>query len=154
MWVVLNLPAESLGGGLAVTGNYTGKARTPDELRSDAAKALSLIPGNHRFNLHASYAETGGKTVENVAHWNQTTSKAGSIGQKSNNLALILTPLFSPTPNADDGFTLAHGDKGIREFWIEHGIVCRHIGAAMGRALGLAVRHQRLGAGRLQGHTG
>ena len=58
---------ESLGGGLAVTGNYPGKARTPDELRSDAAKALSLIPGKHRFNLHASYAETGGKTVERNA---------------------------------------------------------------------------------------
>ena len=43
----------SLGGGLVATGNYPGKARTPDELRSDAAKALSLIPGNHRFNLHA-----------------------------------------------------------------------------------------------------
>src|SRR5262245_49415578 len=54
---------QELGGGLAVTGNYPGKARTPDELRADAAKALSLIPGRHRFNLHASYAETGGKRV-------------------------------------------------------------------------------------------
>src|SRR5438874_52345 len=49
-----------LGGGLAVTGNYPGKARTADELRSDADKAFSLIPGRHRFNLHASYAETAG----------------------------------------------------------------------------------------------
>ncbi len=55
---------EALGGGLAVTGNYPGKARTPDELRSDLEKAYSLIPGRHRLNLHASYAETGGKTVE------------------------------------------------------------------------------------------
>src|SRR5438309_1062199 len=53
-----------LGGGLAVTGNYPGKARTPDELRADLDKALSLIPGTHRLNLHASYAETGGKKVE------------------------------------------------------------------------------------------
>ena len=87
-------------------------------------------------------------------HWNQVTFRAGSTGQKSNNLALILTPLFFSHPNADDGFTLAHGDKGIREFWIEHGIVCRHIGAAMGRALGSPCVTQRLGAGRLQGHTG
>src|SRR5262245_60487888 len=53
-----------LGGGLAATGNYPGKARTPDELRRDASRALSLIPGKHRFNLHASYGEFGGKTVE------------------------------------------------------------------------------------------
>src|SRR6266481_5104059 len=52
---------QQLGGGLAVTGNYLGKARTPDELRADFEKALSLIPGKHRFNLHASYAEMKGK---------------------------------------------------------------------------------------------
>ena len=55
---------SELGGGLAVTGNYPGKARTPDELRADLDKALSLIPGTHRLNLHACYAETGGKKVE------------------------------------------------------------------------------------------
>ena len=55
---------EELGAGLAVTGNYPGKARTPDELRGDAAKALSLIPGTHRFNLHAFYLETGGAKVD------------------------------------------------------------------------------------------
>src|SRR4026209_1221801 len=56
-------PAE-VGGGLAATGNYPGKARTADELRQDAAKALSLIPGKHRFNLHASYGDFGGRSVE------------------------------------------------------------------------------------------
>src|SRR6185436_4180309 len=56
--------ATEIGGGLAATGNYPGKARTADELRADAAKALSLIPGRHRFNLHAIYAETGGRAVE------------------------------------------------------------------------------------------
>src|SRR6185312_5938609 len=55
---------EAIGGGLAVTGNYPGKARTPDELRADINKALSLIPGTHRLNLHASYAETRGTRVE------------------------------------------------------------------------------------------
>src|SRR6266436_6427900 len=53
-----------LGGGLAVTGNYPGKARTPDELRADLDKALALVPGTHRLNLHACYAEAGGKKVE------------------------------------------------------------------------------------------
>ena len=56
-----------LSGGLAATGNYPGKARTPDELRADLDKALSLIPGTHRLNLHASYAETGGRRVERDA---------------------------------------------------------------------------------------
>ena len=55
---------QELGGGLAVTGNYPGKARTPDELRADLDKTLSLLPGSHRLNLHASYAETGGRKVE------------------------------------------------------------------------------------------
>jgi L-rhamnose isomerase len=55
---------RELGGGLAVTGRYPGKARTPDELRDDADKVLALLPGKHRFSLHASYAETGGRRVE------------------------------------------------------------------------------------------
>src|SRR5262245_49126322 len=55
---------QTLGGGLAVTGNYPGKARTPDELRADVQQALALIPGRHRFNLHSSYAETGGQKVD------------------------------------------------------------------------------------------
>src|SRR6476661_1623619 len=62
-----------LGGGLAVTGNYPGKARTPDELRADLDKAMSLIPGKHRLNLHACYAEVAGKKVDRdrleVAHF-------------------------------------------------------------------------------------
>src|SRR5262245_66226271 len=55
---------EAIGGGLAVTGTYPGRARTPDELRSDLDRALSLIPGTHRLNLHASYGETAGRRVE------------------------------------------------------------------------------------------
>ena len=55
---------QELGGGLAVTGRYPGKARTPDELRSDLDQTLTLLPGTHRLNLHASYAETGGRPVE------------------------------------------------------------------------------------------
>ena len=58
---------QELGGGLAVTGNYPGKARTAEELRSDLDKTFSLLPGTHRLNLHASYAETGGRKVERDA---------------------------------------------------------------------------------------
>src|SRR5688572_2836065 len=54
----------AIGGGLAVTGNYPGKARTPQELRRDFEKAASLIPGDHRISLHASYAEMKGRKVD------------------------------------------------------------------------------------------
>src|SRR5437899_1947494 len=77
---------NELGGGLAVTGNYPGKARTPAELRADFEKALSLIPGSHRFNLHASYAETSGRKVDRdalgVEHFKNWTAWAKAAGVK------------------------------------------------------------------------
>ena len=104
---------ESLGGGIAATGNYPGRARTPDELRSDAAKALSLIPGTHRFNLHAFYGEFGGKRVdrdeigpEHFAGW---IDWAKSLG-----IGLDFNPTFFSHPKAADNFTLAHHDAGVR----------------------------------------
>ena len=124
-----------LGGGLAVTGNYPGKARTPDELRADVEMALSLIPGKHRLNVHSFYAETGGKRVdrnelapEHFSRWIDWAKRKG--------LGLDFNPTFFSHPKAADGFTLAHQDKGVRQFWIEHGIACREIGAAIGKALG------------------
>ena len=126
---------SELGGGLAVTGNYPGKARTPDELRSDLETALSLIPGRHRVNLHACYAETGGRRVERDAlapeHFRGWIEWA-----KSRGLGLDFNPTYFSHPRAADGFTLAHRDPAIRRFWIDHGIACRRIGAAMGEALG------------------
>jgi L-rhamnose isomerase len=126
---------EELGGGLAVTGNYPGKARTPAELRGDAVKALSLIPGKHRFNLHACYAETGGKRVdrnelcpEHFKGWIDWSKEQG--------LGMDFNPTYFAHPKAADGMTLSHPDTGIRKFWIEHGIACRKIGAAIGAALG------------------
>ncbi len=125
---------EEIGGGLAVTGNYPGKARTPDELRGDAVKALSCIPGKHRFNLHASYAETGGKRVERneicPEHF-----KGWIDWCKEQGLGMDFNPTYFAHPKAADGMTLAHADSGIRKFWIEHGIACRRVGAAIGSAL-------------------
>jgi len=122
---------------LAVTGNYPGKARTPDELRGDLEKALSLIPGRHRLNLHASYAEFDGRRVDRDAleprHFQRWIDWA-----KSRGIGLDFNPTYFAHPKAADGFTLAHRDAGIRRFWVRHGIVCREIGAAMGRALGTA----------------
>ena len=126
---------EELGGGLAVTGNFPGKARTPDELRADLDKALALIPGKHRLNLHASYAETGGERVERnellPSHFQTWIDWA-----KENGMGMDFNPTYFSHAKADDGFTLAHPDEGIRRFWVEHGIVCRRIGAAIGEALG------------------
>src|SRR5436190_9965850 len=126
---------QELGGGLAVTGNYSGKARTPDELRSDVEQALSLIPGRHRFNLHASYAETGGRPVERTdlapEHFARWVDWA-----KAHRLGLDFNPTYFAHAKAASGFTLAHPDEGIRKFWVQHGIACRRIGAHFGRALG------------------
>jgi L-rhamnose isomerase len=126
---------ESLGGGLAVTGNYPGKARTPDELRADLDKALCLIPGKHRLNLHASYAETGSAKVDRdqlqPEHFRRWIDWAVDRG-----LGLDFNPTYFSHPMAADGFTLAHADKSVRDFWVNHGIACRRIGAEMGRATG------------------
>ena len=126
-----------LTGGIAATGNYPGKARTPEELRADAAKALSLIPGRHRFNLHAFYGDFGGARVDRDEI--QPEHFAGWIDwAKALGIGLDFNPTFFSHPKAADGFTLSHADKAIRRFWVDHGIACRRIGAAIGRELGSA----------------
>ncbi len=125
----------ALGNGLAVTGNYPGKARTPEELRADLDMTLSLVPGKHRLNLHAFYGEFGGKKVDR----DEITSehfKNWIAWAKKNGLGLDFNPTYFSHPKAADGFTLTSPDKAIRKFWIEHGIRSREIGAAFGKALG------------------
>lgn len=123
------------GGGIVVTGNYPGKARTVDELRMDLEKAYSLIPGTHRLNLHAIYGEFGGKVVErdriSPEHFEGWVSWA-----KANGLKLDFNPTCFSHPKARSGYTLSSKDEGIRKFWIEHVKRCREIGAFMGRKLG------------------
>ncbi len=123
------------GGGIQATGNYPGRARNAEELRSDLDKALDVIPGKHRVNLHAIYAETGSRKVER----NELLPEhfAGWIDwARANGIGLDFNPSFFSHPLADAGFTLTSLDDGIRRFWVEHGIACRRIGEAMGRALG------------------
>jgi L-rhamnose isomerase len=126
---------QELGGGLAVTGNYPGKARTPDELRRDFLKAMSLVPGKHRFNLHACYAEMKGKRVDRDA-LNAEQFRGWIAWAKANGIGLDFNQTYFAHPKASDGFTLSHPDKAIRQFWIEHGIRSREIGAEIGKALG------------------
>jgi L-rhamnose isomerase len=123
------------GGGIQATGNYPGKARTADELRADLDQALSLIPGRHRVNLHAIYAEMHGRKVErdrlgpeHFAAWIDWA--------KSRKLGLDFNGTFFSHPRADAGFTLSSRDEGVRRFWVDHGIACRKIGERFGRELG------------------
>jgi len=124
-----------LTGGIAVTGNYPGRATTPDELRNDLELVLKLLPGKKRLALHASYAEYGGRRVErnevDAAGFTRWIDWA-----KSQHLGLDFNPTYFSHPKSTDGFTLAHADSSIRNFWIEHGIACRKIGEQFGRSQG------------------
>ncbi|MEK3887204.1 L-rhamnose isomerase [Bacillus sp. FSL K6-3431] len=126
-----------LSGGIDVTGNYPGKATTAEELRMDLEKALSLIPGRHRVNLHAIYAETNGAVVDRdeiePKHFENWVNWA-----KENGLGLDFNPTLFSHEKSEDGLTLSHPDPKIREFWINHCIKSRKIGEYFGRELGTA----------------
>lgn len=128
---------NELSGGIDVTGNYPGKATTPEELRADLEMALRLIPGKHRINLHAIYAETDGQHVERneikPEHFRKWVEWA-----KQHDLGLDFNPTVFSHEKAADGLTLAHPDEEIRQFWIEHCIASRRIGEYFGKELGTA----------------
>ncbi|MHB0864960.1 L-rhamnose isomerase [Paenibacillus sp. SEL3] len=125
---------KELSGGIAVTGSYPGRARTPDELRKDLEKALSLIPGKHKVNLHAIYADTDEKVdldelePRHFARWVEWAKEQG--------LGLDFNPTCFSHPKAADGFTLSHADQSIRSFWIKHCKASRKIAESFGRELG------------------
>jgi L-rhamnose isomerase len=123
------------GGGIQATGNYPGRARNIEELKSDFAQARKLIPGKLRFNLHAIYGDFHGKQVErdqvapeHFASWASWAKEEG--------VGLDFNGTFFSHPLAASGFTLSHRDKATREFWIRHAIRCREIGAELGKAVG------------------
>lgn len=130
-----NVGTDLMGSGLAATGNYPGKARTPQELRQDLEKALSLIPGKHRLNLHACYAELGGRKKER-SDYSVEEFQGWIDWAKSQGLGMDFNPSFFAHPKASSGYTLSSADKGIRDYWIQHGKACRHISAEIGRQLG------------------
>lgn len=125
----------ALGGGLAATGNYPGKARNAVELRADVEQAAALIPGPCRLNLHATYAESPPRGVDRDAlepgHFQSWIDWSRSAG-----MPLDLNPTFFSHPLASSGLTLSHPDAAVRQFWIRHGQAVRRIGAAMGAAQG------------------
>ena len=127
-------PGGDLTGGIAATGNYPGKARTADELRRDLDVVYSLLPGSHRLNLHAIYLETDQKVERNAIEPRHFS--AWKDWAKANGHGIDFNPTCFSHPKSADGFTLAHRDEGIRQFWIEHCIASRRIGAYFGKELG------------------
>lgn len=122
------------GGGIQTTGNHPGRARTPDELRQDASFALKNIPGTHRFNLHAMYLDTDKNPDRDeieYSHFSSWVDWAKSVG-----VALDFNPTMFAHKNADENLTLSHPNKGIRDFWIEHGKRSRDIAEKFGQELG------------------
>lgn len=130
--------AELSGGGIQATGNFPGKARNPEELRADISEAVKYIPGKTRLNLHALYGEFGGKKVDrNEIEYKHF--KGWVDWCKSKNMGMDFNPSYFSHPLAANGFTLSSADKGVRQFWIEHGIACRKIAEKIGKELGNTV---------------
>jgi L-rhamnose isomerase len=132
--------AELGGGGIQVTGNFPGKAKTIEQMRKDLDEVMSLIPGEQRLNLHAIYGEFGGKFVDRdkieVKHFQGwiNWAKKRKIGMDFN------CTCFSH-PFAEDGFTLSSKNERYRKFWVEHTKRCRAISAEMGKQLGTPSVH-------------
>jgi L-rhamnose isomerase len=125
---------QELSGGISVTGEYPGAASTPDQLRADLEKAMSLIPGSHKVNLHAIYADTD-ESVDldqlEPRHFQSWVDWA-----KEQGIGLDFNPTCFSHDKSKDGFTLSHADPAIRQFWIEHCKASRRIGAYFGEQLG------------------
>lgn len=127
-------PDGELGSGLAVTGNYPGKARNIDELRQDLDKALSLIPGKHRLNLHAIYGDfSQGKVDRDAIDYAPFSGWVDWCAERE--MGFDFNPTCFSHPKADDGLTLSHPDKEIRDFWIRHCQACRRVAAEAGEKL-------------------
>ncbi len=123
------------GGGIQVTGNYPGKARTIEEMRMDLDKVYSMLPGNHRLALHMSYGEFGGKKVDRDEAGPEHF-KGWADWAKERKLGMDFNGTFFSHPKANDGLTLSHPDDAIRKFWIEHGKRSREVSDMFGRELG------------------
>jgi L-rhamnose isomerase len=122
------------GGGIQVTGNYPGKAKTIGQLRQDLEKVLSLVPGKHRVNLHAMYGDFQNERVDrdqiDIRHFQSWIDWA-----KKNGLGLDFNPTCYSHPFANGGFTLSSRNEAHRRFWVEHVKRCRKIAAEIGRQL-------------------
>ncbi len=129
---------QSLDGGIQTTGNYPGKARTKDELFADLEKALSLMPGKKRLNLHASYAILGndqGK-VDRDEYSYRYFEEWVDFAKKNHLDGIDFNPTFFSSSKVKDNLTLSSPDEATRRFWIEHGKRCLEISTELGKAFG------------------
>lgn len=127
-------PNGDLTGGIQTSGNYPGRARTPEELRADMEVAFSQIPGKKRINLHAIYLEAG-KHVERDAIQPEHFSKWVEWAKK-NDLGLDFNPTCFSHPLSNQGLTLSHPDAAVRKFWVNHCIASRKVSEYFGKELG------------------
>lgn len=126
-----------LTGGIQTTGNYPGRARTPEELMADMDKALSLMPGRKKLNLHASYAvfekgEHADRDKLEPEHFEKWVAFA-----KERSMGLDFNPTFFSHDKIKDGLTLSSPDEETRKFWIEHGKACIRISEYFARETGM-----------------
>ena len=118
---------ESLSGGIQATGNYPGRAKTPDELMADIDKAFSLIPGKKKLNLHASYAifedgEAVGRDKLEPKHFRRWVEFA-----KERGMGLDFNPTLFSHPMVKDNLTLSSPDETVRQYWVSHCKACLKI---------------------------
>lgn len=128
-------PDGGAGDGLAVTGNYPGKARNFEELKADFLKAISLIPGKKRINLHACYAifEEGEWVDRDQIEYKHFAPWVEFA--KENGIGIDFNPTVFSHPMMKDGLSLSSPDEKVRKFWIDHCIACRKIAQRIGEEL-------------------
>ena len=128
---------QGLSGGIQTTGNYPGRATTPAELMADMDKALSLIGGKHKINVHACYAifeegEFADRDALEPKHFAKWVEYA-----KARGMGLDFNPTFFSHPKAASGLTLSNPDESIRKFWVEHGKACIRIASYFAKETGI-----------------
>ena len=126
-----------LTGGIQATGDYPGRARTPEELMADIDEVFKLVPGKHKVNLHASYAifedgEFADRDKIEPKHFKKWVEFA-----KERGLGLDFNPTFFSHPMVVDNLTLSSPDEKVRKFWIDHGKACISISQYFAEELGM-----------------
>ncbi|MFV0466300.1 MAG: L-rhamnose isomerase [Lachnospiraceae bacterium] len=125
-----------LTGGIQTTGNYPGKARTPEELMADIEKVFSYLPGKHKLNIHANYAIFGEYGFADRDELEPKHFEKWVQFAKDKGIGLDFNPTFFSHDKVKDGLTLSSPDEEIRKFWIEHGKACIRISEYFATELG------------------
>lgn len=126
-----------LTGGIQTTGNYPGRAKTPEQLMQDMDKAISLMPGKKKLNVHACYAifekgEFADRNKLEPKHFKKWVDFA-----KERNMGIDFNPTFFSHEMVKDGLTLSSPDEKTRKFWIEHGKACIRISEYFAKETGV-----------------